>query len=267
MKDIASLQKARRAAEREKYETRYEALLAEMAAELDARDGIAVIGHASYIVRLGSVRIAIDPCLWLTPKGGEGALLKLLSTADAVIFTHAHTDHYSEALAKALPTHIPILLPEAVPYRGENAVVIRAGEEKNVKDVTIFFFESDHDHGAGPTPECGFALGYLGKHYVFPSDVRGYLTPHATFPSTAVLLAHLWLGRGVADDLDACVTDGFCRFVSDFHAERVLVGHLCDYRRDTPFFWSEAQYELVKDKIGDSRPIVFGDFVALACYP
>ncbi len=263
MKDITSLQEERRDAEKEKYDTRYAALLSEMGRALEARDGIAVIGHASYIVRLGGLRIAVDPCPWLTPKreGAEDALLSLLSASDAVIYTHAHGDHFSKSLTQKLPKRIPIYLISDIPYEGENAVRVQAGDTLALGPLTVRFFESDHDHGAGPVPECGFALGYDGRHYVFPSDVRGYFTPHETFPDTAVLLAHLWLGRGVANDLDACATEGFCRFVSDFHAERVLVGHLCDYRRDTPFFWSEAQYELVKERLGDSRPIVFGDFV------
>ena len=265
MRDITDRQEARKEAERLKYEQSYSAHLAQMRARLDGEDGVAVIGHASYIIRLGGVRIAVDPCSWLTPKaeGAYEALLSLVSSCDAVIYTHAHRDHFTACFADALPKTMTLFIPDFMEYVGENVVHTADGMTVRVGSLLVHFFGSDHDHGKSEVPQYGFALAHEGRHYVFPADVRGYATPHRVFPKTAMLLAHLWLGRGVANDLDACETEGFCRFVSEHHAERVLVGHLCDYRRDTPFFWAEAQYELVKDRLGDSRTVIFGDFVAL----
>lgn len=261
MNDLRARLSAARAAEREKYEKHYIEVLARAKTALAEREGVFAISHASYLLRLGGKLIAVDPNEWLTPKadGCLEALFSLLSECDAVIVTHDHTDHYTPSLLRALPEGVVRFIPSFVPYDGANERKADDGAVFSLADVTISFFETVH-YADRSLKECGFSLTYGGKNYVFPTDVRLYDAPHAVFPNTVLLMAHLWLGRGCACDAQTCDTEAFCRFVSSHHPETVLVSHLNDYKRDLEFFWSEAHYEMVKDSLPfESRSFGFGD--------
>ncbi len=261
MSDIRARLEAEKVAEREKYEKNYGEILAHVRKSIAEKECICAIAHAAYLVRLGDLRIAVDPNLWLTPEREEcfKALVSLLSECDAVVITHAHSDHYTPSLLKALPSNISLYIPSFVAYEGENVIRCDDGTVKTQGDVTFTFFESLH-YKDRSLRECGFALTRGGKNYVFPADVRLYDAPHAVFPNTEVLVSHLWLGRATACDPDACDPAAFCRFVNSHHAAHVLVSHLNDHRRDTEFFWSDAHYEMVQAQIeGESVPFHFGD--------
>ncbi len=228
------------------------------------KDGLAVFAPSAYILKLGGVKIAVDPALCTLPvqKKDVKLLADIVSGCDAVIVTHNHADHFDPELLDMLPDSIPIYMPSFLKSDKKSAVYVNDGDVVRIGETETEFFESAHSAGENIVPEYGFAVKYNGKHYVFPTDVRDYKKEHKVFSDTEMLIAHLWLGRRKALMLsDNVYIDEFAEFVNSFNAKKVVIGHLYDIHREIDDMWTDTHFDAVKDRIGNCEKAVLGDFI------
>lgn len=122
-------------------------------------------GHAAWVIETpGGARIAIDP--WLTnPMAPKGATRP--TALDAILVSHAHSDHVGEAQALAKQTGAPIYSSfELVSLiGGDKDVGGNIGGSWRVKDATIHMVEAVHSSGFGDDPKGpkygGPAMGFV----------------------------------------------------------------------------------------------------------
>lgn len=78
------------------------------------------IGHATLLLEIAGTRILTDPnfdphlARFLPRVAPPGLALHELPALDAILLTHAHTDHLSFRSLNALPRDIPLIAPPAV---------------------------------------------------------------------------------------------------------------------------------------------------------
>ncbi|MFT4977615.1 MAG: L-ascorbate metabolism protein UlaG (beta-lactamase superfamily) [Myxococcota bacterium] len=108
--------------------------------EVEVDDGAVVVGpftvtpiyHGTTMVTVGDVTIWIDP--W------SKAALDDVATADVVLITDIHSDHYDEeAIAKVVDAETVFVAPAAVSEKRAEAVqhVLANGEQATVAGITI----------------------------------------------------------------------------------------------------------------------------------
>ncbi|MGA9525712.1 MAG: metal-dependent hydrolase [Myxococcaceae bacterium] len=123
-------------------------------------------GHAAWILETpGGARIAIDP--WLqNPKAPKDA--KQPEALDAILVTHAHSDHVGNAQELAKRTGAPVYGSfELLGLIGtsDKDVAANIGGSFRVKDATITMVEAVHSSGYGQDPKNlkygGPAMGYV----------------------------------------------------------------------------------------------------------
>lgn len=261
--------------ERLRYQKDYPDILKSIAEQWsNLSKGVALLSPSSYLLKLGDVRIAVDPSLLDIPVPPEGreTFLELIRSCDVVIYTHKHGDHYdSQVAAEIKNTENLWLIPDFFSQndiRGgklseKNCIFVKADQTCSLGDVEIKFFESCHSSKDNFVPEYGFAILYEGKHYVFPVDVRTYdedlVQP---FPDTEVMFAHLWLGREKALEPDEGYIKKFAAFVNAFGAKRVCLGHLFDVRREIRDMWTDLHYRELAGKIENLSPLHIGDVIS-----
>ena len=249
-----------------KYESGYADSVASVRNCLKDGNGLGVLGPSSYIIKLGNTKIAVDISLWNLPVDNEGrkALLELLSECDALIITHKHADHFDREIINNIPTEIPCFIPDFIDCDRENVIKTRDGYEAVLKDINLTFFESAHGADGNIVPEYGFCIGFEGKNYLFPTDVRDYKEEHRVFENTEVLIAHLWLGRANALNIhnNSYVND-FSAFARSFGAKRVYLSHMFDVRREIEDMWTDIHSDLVKEIIDNVNVIKTGDWIKL----
>ena len=235
---------------------------------LDSReDGIAVIGPAAYAIRMGAIKIAVDPCACLFSEREEkrAVLREFLQDFDVVINTHEHADHYDRELLESLPASCAVYIPDFTSKPAKNASLTHAGQQISLGEIDLSIFESKHSVPGNLVPEYGLALRWKGEHYVFPGDVRDYsLDGVPVFPKTKFLVAHLWLGKVDALFLnDNPYVAEFCQFVRHFEAEKGVLCHLCDTSRSIETMWSSIHCDLVREELPNFRPAYFGEWLPL----
>ena len=257
-------------AERALYHRQYGEALRRIRMGLEKNENaLCVLGPAMYLLKLGDTHIAIDPSLWDMPiaKEDEAALVSLLGECDGVIVTHLHEDHYDPALLDRLSPHIPLFLPDFSPARWQKSQKVLhstfPGASYSLGEVTLSFYESAHSEGKNQVPEYGFSVYHRGKHYAFPADVRNYDAPLPPLPPADALVAHLWLGRRNALLDTSAYEETFCRFVRRFSPERILLGHLYDFRRVITDMWTAWHTQKLKDRLPKAIPLRLGDVIPL----
>lgn len=259
-----------------RYEKEYPAILERTKEKLkQCLCGVALLSPSSYLLKLGDIKMAVDPSLLDIPVTREGRelFLQLIGECDAVIYTHKHGDHYDSRVATEVKGMDNLwLIPDFFSQndiRGGNleektCIFVETEKTYKIADVEIKFFESCHSSEDSFVPEYGFAILYEGKHYVFSADVRNYDTGLVTpFPDTEVLFAHLWLGREKALETDGEYIRQFADFVNAYEAKRVCLGHLFDVRREICDMWTDLHYRELAGRIENLSPLHIGDVISL----
>lgn len=229
--------------------------------------GLGLIGPASYLLRLGDKKIAIDPSACDLPdkKAVRDLLFDTLREFDAVICTHFHSDHFDKSLLTRLAPHVPCYIPSFLTDIPE-VHKLSSGEKISVGDAALTFFDSPHSRGESRVDELGFLLEYAGKKALFPIDVRTYDSAHIPqFGQVDTLVAHLWLGRKLGLDQvseNEYIRD-FTAFAAAFAPKRTIIAHLCDPRRDISDMWSPLHVKRVEPYLSNPHPIFFGDTITL----
>ena len=160
-------------------------------------------GHAAWVIETpGGARIAIDP--WLTnPKAPKD--VKAPTQLDAILVTHAHSDHVGEAQALSKQTGAPIYGSYELVglIGGEKDVGGNIGGTFQVKDATIHMVEAVHSSGFGDSLKTGLKYGGVAMGYVI--QIEGGPTIYhagdtATLRVPGVHLQPAQAHRGAAPD-------------------------------------------------------------------
>lgn len=227
---------------------------------------IGAIAPAAYVLRLGDVKIAVDPSMCGLPDESENRayLIRKLADFDAVIVTHGHSDHYDTALLQELGKKVKCYIPAFLCC--ENTMHFSAGDSIKVGELTISAYESSHNEaGMAPVPEYGLTLTYRGKTIAMPTDIRDYCTDHFRGMRADLLVGHLWLGRKNAMNLyDNAYIPAFCRCINGFDAKKVFIGHMDDARRKMDSIWTDVHFRAVEKEIPNAETLKFGEYKSLA---
>lgn len=150
-------------------------------------------GHAAFVVRTpGGAVLAIDP--WFkNPRAPQGAAWP--EAVDAILVTHAHSDHVGDAAELASRTGAQVVgsYELAGLLGAQNSVGANIGGSVKVKDATIHLVEAVHSSGYGQDPK---ALQYGGPAMGFVIQIdRGPTLYHsgdtAVFSSMALIAEQL----------------------------------------------------------------------------
>ncbi len=230
---------------------------------------------ASYLVRSGNVRWALDP-LWLQdwlPANITMDVTRDLIDLDLILLTHEHGDHLDLGLIRAL-RDLPIcwIVPqEILPLVQETGlsqdkiIVPQMMVPLQIAGMTIWPFEGMHWADAAPVeevpegrrgvPATGYLVECSGKRWLFPGDVRTYdVSRLPPLENVDILFAHLWLGRGSAMVDPPPLLDAFCRFCLAPRARHVVLTHLEEFGRDANDLWDAGHVRQVLARLRALAP-------------
>jgi L-ascorbate metabolism protein UlaG (beta-lactamase superfamily) len=226
-----------------------------------AEDRAWLVYSANYLLRTQNVRWAIDPLTlrWRVPDAEPVPIQRTLAQLSFVVLTHRHADHLDLDLIRRL-NRLPILwiVPESLRPRliaeaGLRRPLVEVARQEDALDIgpiRIAPFEGLHDEdlegtGEGGTlarrrrvPSLGLLAEFGSKRWLFPGDTRTYASHR--LPRLGVvdgLFAHVWLGRGSAQDGHPPLQRAFCRFCLDLQPKRIVLTHLEDFGRRAADFW------------------------------
>ncbi len=226
-----------------------------------------LVYSANYLLRTQNIRWAIDPLTlrWRVPEAEPVPVLLSLAPLSFIVLTHRHADHLDMGLIRCLnPLPILWIVPESLRprliaeagLRRQLVEVARPGVLLEIGPVRITPFDGLHDDmpdrsmdGGAPSrhrrvPSLGLVAEFASKRWLFPGDTRTFAA-HRLPRLCPVdgLVAHVWLGRGSAQDEEPPLRHAFCRFCLDLHPRRVVLAHLEEFGRQAEDFWEEDKAE------------------------
>ncbi len=231
-----------------------------------------LVYSANYLLRTGGVRWAMDPLtLRRRMPAAPGVDPSTLAGLEFIVLTHRHADHLDPALLHSLREYSPrVIVPPAMLSQvrdeiGVPAEDILVAEHLKPFDLhgirfTPFYAshwapDSTRPGGLRGVPENGYLVEFSGKRWLFPGDTRTYdrsLLPR--FGHVDGLLAHLWLGKLKAMEVEASMVDSFCRFCLDLDPGRIFLTHLEELGRDARDYWDEEHAARVLQRFHELAP-------------
>lgn len=183
-------------------------------------DRIVFLGHATFLLELGGVRLLTDPLL-----GSRVAHLRrqvptvaaqLTSGVHAALVSHMHLDHLDLASLRRLGSDTPLIVPVGAErwLRRRGFTDVRAlgvGESELVRDVRVTAVEARHDGRRHPGGVRAQTVGYVVRDtsaIYFAGDTELFEGMSDLGPGLAAALLPVagWgskLGAGHMDPLDA----------------------------------------------------------------
>jgi len=237
---------------------------------------------ANYLFSFNGFRWALDPFSMSSRVAGVPAPDYRHDLADLslVVLTHAHNDHLDLPLVSELAeTRVQWVIPADVLEKIEayvklpldHVIVPRSGEEIEYGPLRLLPFESLHMNGAHGVPETGYHITFNDQRWLFPGDIRNYQFERLPdFGRLDGVVAHLWLGKARAMDVEPPLLQAFCGFFNRFNTSRLVITHLNEFGRDEHEMWRENHFELVRKEIILLNPAIqvekalMGDKVKLA---
>lgn len=231
---------------------------------------------ASYLMRTGNVRWALDP-VWLRQWLADASKMNVghdLRALAFVLLTHEHDDHLDLGLIRQL-RDLPIrwVVPQAIlslvrqtGLSSEKIIVPQVLVPLELEGITILPFEGlhwaetatgGHESASGRrgVPATGYLVEFSGKRWLFPGDVRTYNA--SALPSRERiygLFAHLWLGRASALLDPPPLLESFCRFCIETGTQRVVLTHLEEFGRDVNDLWDASHVRQVLSRFREIAP-------------
>lgn len=137
----------------------------------------------------------------------------------------------------------------------ERVVVPQVGRPIRVDGLTLIPFEGLHFRGTSGVPEMGYVAKFGGKCWLFPGDTRMYAAERLPrYNKVDGLIAHLWLGKGCAQEANPPLLEDFCRFCADLCPSQVVMTHLEELGRAEEDFWTLQHYALARSRLRELAP-------------
>jgi len=222
-----------------------------------------LLGPSGYLLSTGGLRFGLDVRVsapW-TAQENHGSMAGDLSKLDFILLSHEHGDHYDTSmltLLKDSPVRwfIPAFFDRsrvlATGVAPERVTWVEPGQAYQMGSLSITAFKSPHVK----VPEMGYLVETGNARLLFPGDVRDYGAPLPDFGPVDCLFAHVWLGRGNAQNLP-CERgslyepwlSAFCNYAVALRPRRVLLTHLFELGRDAANMWTYAHAGLAADTL------------------
>lgn len=166
---------------------------------------VTLLRHATFVVHYAGKSLLVDPML--DPAGTRPAIPNtanpqanplvplpegweaVVSSADAIIQTHLHSDHFDETAKQVLDKGVPVFaLPEQVPQIDANGFLDIRGVESTVRWEGILLTRTGGQHGSGEigamlAPVSGWVLqapdepvAYLAGDTIWCDEVADAIT-------------------------------------------------------------------------------------------
>lgn len=206
------------------------------------------------------------------PEASVFDITEDLNKLSFVLLTHRHADHLDFELIRAL-RQLPIfwIVPEAILHlvQGETdlpsdqIIVPTPLQQIDLQGVRITAFdglhwekpsdvETDTLRGVHTT---GYLIEFKDKRWLFPGDTRTYDARQLpAFGPVDGLFAHVWLGRGCAQEDEPPLLNAFCRFCLDLQPRRIVLTHLHEFGRAVEDYWNEEHAQEVSWEIQKMSP-------------
>jgi hypothetical protein len=193
-----------------------------------------------------------------------------LASLDYVVLSHRHADHYDPGLLARLQSFparwiVPEFMLDSLHFLDlprEKFILAQPEQTLRLGGLVLTPFsglhwEEDPDY---PDARRGVpALGYLAefnrKRWLLPGDTRTYNSAQVpAFGPVDGIIAHLWLGRGLALQEGYPLLEPFCRFILDMSPSRVVLAHLEEFGRDITEFWDAGHASKVVKRLEELSP-------------
>lgn len=215
---------------------------------------------ANYLFHTGGIYWAMDPFSMSSRIAGIPVpdFKSDLSKLELVVLTHAHADHLDLHLIEGLsqlpvqwiiPQHVLPIIAEKTSIRMDRVIVPEVGVKIHYRGLTLTPFDSLHMHRLGGIPETGYLVEFVGQRWLFPADVRDFSANKLPqFEGLSGVFAHLWLGKGHANEAQPPFLSDFCEFYASFGAKRIVVTHLNEYGRAAEELWDCRHHAMVLER-------------------
>ncbi len=232
-------------------------------------DHFSLISSSSYLVRLGELKILIDPA-WYIPgvlDSMREQMKKDLAGVDYIIFTHEHGDHFNPdqmAFFKDLPVRwlVPHFFKKyflSSEIDEKNVTFLTAGMKLDLDGGELLALEGNHNYpdGTKGPPELMYIIKANGKKLFFPADLRAFkpeMIPNEGEYDCVFL--HMYLNRtnGYSYPFDEYYPD-LVSYAAALNTKKIFLGHLYGFQCGSPDkIWNYMHTGMLMDGLFCLRP-------------
>ncbi|GAA4403474.1 MBL fold metallo-hydrolase [Tsukamurella soli] len=157
-------------------------------------------GHACVTIESGGTTILVDPGTFTEER------VELLRSADAVLITHDHFDHYdADAIRAELAARpgLPVYAPGSVAGELDGVTEVSTGDEFTVAGIAVQAFIEPHAFIYGDQPQTPNAAFLIGGAVYHPGDT--FFVPDVAIDTLLVPTSGPWvkLGEAIQFAIDA----------------------------------------------------------------